>query len=276
MADYTNRWQTVKVEVAQDIAWVTLNRPEKRNAMNPTMNREMTDVLQTLELDAAAQVLVLTGAGESWIAGMDLREYFRETDKAQEIMQDRVRREASHWQWQLLRLYCKPTIAMVNGWCFGGAFTIVSSCDIAIAAEEAVFGLSEVNFGKLPGGHVTRAITDHLHPKDLLFYVLTGKTFDGKKAAEMKFVTYAVPRDRLAEEVGEIARGLAEKNPTVLRSAKEAYRYGTAMDYEVAGAWLSAKSNELNYLTDETWEKGVEQFQKGSFRPGLGNYDWKK
>ena len=92
MADYANRWQTVAVEVAEQIAWVTLNRPEKRNAMNPTMNREMADVLETLELDAAAQVLVLTGAADSWIAGMDLSAYFRETDKAPEIMQEKIRR----------------------------------------------------------------------------------------------------------------------------------------------------------------------------------------
>ncbi|MGH8149730.1 MAG: enoyl-CoA hydratase-related protein, partial [Steroidobacteraceae bacterium] len=109
MAEYANRWQTVKVDVAEQIAWVTLNRPEKRNAMNPTMNREMADVLETLELDAAAQVLVLTGAGDSWIAGMDLKEYFRQTDNAPEIMQERVRREASEWQWKLLRMYSKPT-----------------------------------------------------------------------------------------------------------------------------------------------------------------------
>ncbi|PKO91451.1 MAG: p-hydroxycinnamoyl CoA hydratase/lyase, partial [Betaproteobacteria bacterium HGW-Betaproteobacteria-10] len=74
MANYENRWQAVKVDVEQGIAWVTLNRPEKRNAMSPQLNREMIDVLETLELDDDVQVLVLTGAGESWSAGMDLKE----------------------------------------------------------------------------------------------------------------------------------------------------------------------------------------------------------
>ena len=85
MSNYEGRWSVVKVEVEAGIAWVTFNRPDKRNAMSPTLNREMIDVLQTLELDADAGVVVLTGAGDSWTAGMDLKEYFRETDGKPEI-----------------------------------------------------------------------------------------------------------------------------------------------------------------------------------------------
>ena len=80
MSKYEARWKTVKVDVENGIGWITLNRPEKRNAMSPTLNREMIDVLETLELDDEAQVVVLTGAGDAWTAGMDLKEYFRETD----------------------------------------------------------------------------------------------------------------------------------------------------------------------------------------------------
>ena len=80
MADYQGRWQTVDVKVDQGIAWVTFNRPEKRNAMSPTLNAEMIQVLEALELDVDARVLVLTGAGDAWTAGMDLKEYFREVD----------------------------------------------------------------------------------------------------------------------------------------------------------------------------------------------------
>ena len=92
MSKYEARWQTVKVDVEEGIAWVTLNRPEKRNAMSPTLNREMVDVLEVLEQDAEARVLVLTGAGESWTAGMDLKEYFREVDAGPEILQEKIRR----------------------------------------------------------------------------------------------------------------------------------------------------------------------------------------
>ncbi|WP_205919851.1 enoyl-CoA hydratase-related protein, partial [Pseudomonas viridiflava] len=100
MSTYEGRWTTVKVEIEQGIAWVILNRPEKRNAMSPTLNREMIDVLETLEQDPEAGVLVLTGAGNAWTAGMDLKEYFREVDAGPEILQEKIRREASQWQWK--------------------------------------------------------------------------------------------------------------------------------------------------------------------------------
>jgi trans-feruloyl-CoA hydratase/vanillin synthase len=122
MSQYEGKWTTVRVEIEEGIAFVIFNRPEKRNAMSPTMNREMRDVLETLEIDEQVRVLVLTGAGESWTAGMDLKEYFREVDQSPEIVQEKIRRDASTWQWKLLRMYAKPTIAMVNGWCFGGGF----------------------------------------------------------------------------------------------------------------------------------------------------------
>ena len=97
----------------------------------------------------------MTGAGDSFSAGMDLKEYFREVDGQPHHVQRRVRRDANYWQWRLLRTYPKPTIAMVNGWCFGGAFTPLVCCDLAIAAEDATFGLSEVNWGIPPGGLVS-------------------------------------------------------------------------------------------------------------------------
>src|SRR5262245_21136189 len=115
MASYAGRWQTVKVDVEAKIGWITLNRPDKRNAMSPTLNSEMRAVLEAVELDEAVEVVVLTGAGEAWSAGMDLKEYFRETDAKPEIYETRLRREASEWQWRILRMYSKPTIAMVNG-----------------------------------------------------------------------------------------------------------------------------------------------------------------
>jgi trans-feruloyl-CoA hydratase/vanillin synthase len=111
---YEGRWKTVKVAVEGGIAWVTLNRPEKRNAMSPTLNSEMIDVLETIELDPEAQVLVLTGEGDAWTAGMDLKEYFREVDAGPEILQEKIRRDASRWQWQLLRMYAAGASAVAS------------------------------------------------------------------------------------------------------------------------------------------------------------------
>ena len=177
---YADRWTTVRVEVDEGIAWVELNRPEKRNAMNPTLNAEMVEVLLALDADDSAGVLVLTGAGDAWSAGMDLKEYFREVDGGPEHVQRRVRRDAAFWQWRLLRTYAKPTIAMVNGWCFGGAFTPLVACDLAIAADEATFGLSEINWGIPPGSVVSKALADTVGSRAGLLYVMTGRTFDGR------------------------------------------------------------------------------------------------
>lgn len=142
-------YENVLLEREDGITWVTLNRPEKRNAMSPALHHDMVAVLNELEGDAETKVLVLTGAGDSWNAGQDLKEYFRALDN-----DPAGRRQAgwdSHqWRWEHLLTFPKPTIAMVNGYVFGGAFTPLVACDIAIAAEDAIFGLSEINWGIFP------------------------------------------------------------------------------------------------------------------------------
>jgi len=273
MAD-GKRWQTVAVEIAEGIAWVTLNRPEKRNAMSPTLNGEMAEVLDALEVDPAAQVLVLTGAGDSWSAGMDLKEYFREIDKSPEIVQERVRRAASHWQWKLLRMYPKATIAMVNGWCFGGAFSPLVACDLAIAADEAVFGLSEINWGIPPGNLVSKACADTLGHRRALYYIMTGETFTGAQAAEMGLVNKSVPRARLKEETTALAKVLLAKNPVALRAAKNGFKRCRELTWEQAEDYLYAKVDQSSFRDPEKGrEKGLHQFlDEKSIRPGLQSY----
>ena len=206
-------WKNVLVEIEDGIAWVTLNRPEKRNAMNPPLNNEMVEVLDAVELEHSAGVLVLTGAGNSFSAGMDLREYFRATDPLPYVEQLHVRRSAWQWQWKMLMHYSKPTIAMVNGWCFGGAFTPLVACDLAIAAEEAQFGVSEINWGIIPGGNVTRALAATMSLRDAMYYVMTGRTFDGRKAAQMGVVNEAVPLSKLRAHTKALATRAPRQEP---------------------------------------------------------------
>lgn len=274
MANYEGRWQTVKVEIAEGVAWVTLNRPEKRNAMSPTLNREMIDVLETLELDDEAGVLVLTGAGESWTAGMDLKEYFRETDGKSEIMQERMRRDCSQWQWRLLRFYSKPTIAMVNGWCFGGAFSPLVACDLAICADEAVFGLSEINWGIPPGNLVSKAVADTMGHRQALYYVMTGDTWTGKQAEEMGLVNKSVPRAQLRDEVAALAGKLLEKNPVVLRFAKHGFKRCRELTWEQNEDYLYAKVDQSNGRDPEKGRtQGLKQFlDDKTIKPGLQTY----
>src|SRR6476646_10839449 len=173
MARKKDPWgKLVLVDFDDGIAWVTLNRPEKRNAMSPALNEEMRATVE---------------------AGMDLKEYFRETDGQPDTVILNVRRTAEEWQWRRLRDYPKATIAMVNGWCFGGAFTPVVACDLAIAANEATSALSEVNWGIIPAGKVTKATAETIGYRKALYYAMTGDTFDGKQAAEMGLVNDSVP-----------------------------------------------------------------------------------
>ncbi len=274
MSRYENRWQTVTVDVEDGIAWVTLNRPEKRNAMSPTLNREMRDVLETVEQDADARVLVLTGAGSAWTAGMDLKEYFREVDAGPEILQERIRRDASEWQWKLLRMYSKPTIAMVNGWCFGGGFSPLVACDLAICADEATFGLSEINWGIPPGNLVSKAMADTVGHRQSLYYIMTGKTFEGPKAAEMGLVNKSVPLAQLREEVILLARDLLDKNPVVLRAAKNGFKRCRELTWEQSEDYLYAKLDQAQLRDPEHGrEQGLKQFlDDKSIKPGLQAY----
>lgn len=274
MSKYQGRWTTVEVELDGGIAWVTLNRPDKRNAMSPTLNREMRDVLETLEQDADARVLVLTGAGSAWTAGMDLKEYFREVDAGPEILQEKIRREACEWQWKLLRMYAKPTIAMVNGWCFGGGFSPLVACDLAICADEATFGLSEINWGIPPGNLVSKAMADTVGHRQSLYYIMTGKTFDGKKAAEMGLVNMSVPLQQLRETVAVLCQDLLDKNPVVLRAAKNGFKRCRELTWEQNEDYLYAKLDQSRLLDEEGGrEEGMKQFlDEKSIKPGLQAY----
>jgi trans-feruloyl-CoA hydratase/vanillin synthase len=274
MSKYAGRWETVKVDIENSIGWITLNRPEKRNAMSPTLNREMIDVLETLELDEEAQVIVLTGAGDSWTAGMDLKEYFRENDGKPEIFQERLRRDCSQWQWKLLRMYSKPTIAMVNGWCFGGAFSPLVACDLAIAADEAVFGLSEINWGIPPGNLVSKAVADTMGHRQALHYIMTGDTFTGQEAAAMGLVNKSVPRAQLRDAVLELADKLLAKSPTVLRIAKNGFKRCRELNWDQNEDYLYAKVDQSNYRDPEKGRaQGLKQFlDDKTIKPGLQTY----
>jgi len=268
------QWSCVDVEISDGLAWVTLNRPEKRNAMNPTLNAEMLDVLAAIDAEPEAAVLILTGAGDAFSAGMDLKEYFREVDEQPDWVQRRVRRESTGWQWRALRNYPKPTIAMVNGWCFGGAFTPLVACDLAVAADEATFGLSEINWGIPPGGNVSRALAETVGTRDALMYIMTGRTFDGRRAAEMGLVNESVPLAQLRATVTELADELKAKNPVVLRAAKLGFKHCLEMSWDAAEDYLYAKLEQSQFLDQERGrEAGLQQFlDDKSIKPGLQTY----
>lgn len=272
--DGRQAYETIKIEKDADgITWLYLNRPDKRNAMNPPLHEEMVQALDELGRDDETRALVLTGAGEAFSAGMDIREFFRALeDKPQEF--ERVEELSQRWRWRQLSTFPKPTIAMVNGWCCGGAFTPVICCDFAVAAEEAQFSLSEINWGIFPGGLVSKMLTEALGWRDAMYYSLTGDAFDGRKAAEIRLVNHAVPLAALKEETTRLARVLIEKNPAAYRATKEALRAVRNMDIQQSLDYLAAKSAQLKLADNNSGKtKGMAEFlDTKRFRPGLAAY----
>jgi trans-feruloyl-CoA hydratase/vanillin synthase len=266
------RYETLLVDIADGVAVITLNRPNKRNAMSPQVHQDMTDALEALRYDPAARCLVITGAGDVFCAGMDLKEFFIALkDKPNDY--ERVWKQAVLWRGRTLRNYPKPTIAMINGFCFGGAFSIVEGCDLGLAAEDATFGLSEINFKLFPGGSVSKSLANLLRPRDALWYAMTGRPFDGKIAASIGLINQAVPRERLREETMQVARELASKDPHAMAATKQAYYASIDMSWEAAMAYSFAKEQELVVRQGDAWKtEGIGDFLKGKYKPGLESH----
>lgn len=271
MADKT--YENIRIDREGGVTFLTLNRPDKRNAMSPALHYDVEDALTWLATDKETHVLVLAGAGEAWCAGQDLKLYFRETSNNPEERR-RSNTASHHWRWEMLSTFPKPTIAMVNGYCFGGAFTQLCACDFAVAAEDAIFGLSEVNWGILPGGIVSWNLTDMMLPRHAMYYAVTGEPFDGKRAVEIGLVNFAVPKEKLKEETMRVAGTLLKLNPSVIRYTKEAVRAVRHMTPENARDYLGAKQAALAKADKEINDKvGMKKFlDEKSYRPGLGPY----
>jgi feruloyl-CoA hydratase/lyase len=266
----------VKYHVENRIAWLSYNRPEKRNAMSPRVNRAMLQALEALEFREDFGVLVLTGEGDAWSAGMDLKEYFRETE-AQGLKGTRKAQAEAYAWWRKLRWFQKPTIAMVNGWCFGGGYGPLFSCDLAVAAEEAQFGLSEINWGILPGGGATKVANQLMSMRDAMYHTLTGEPISGKKAAEWKLVNEAVPLAKLKERTVQIAEVLLKKNPVTLKAAKDAVRRTIEMTFDNAEDYLIRAQEAANFFDNEGRKEGMKQFlDDKTYKPGIGTYDISK
>ncbi len=275
MAASKEPWgKTVLVEFEDGIAWVYFNRPEKRNAMSIELNREMRATIEYLATDDRCRVLVLSGKGEAFAAGMDLQDYFRATDNEPDTTLLQVRRETEEWQWRWLRMYPKATIAMINGYAFGGAFAPLAACDLAIAAEEAKIGLSEINWGIIPGGNASKAMVDMCGMRNTLYYAMTGEPFSGAKAAEMGLVNEAVPLSRLKARTRELAKTLMEKNDTTLRGVKVTVKRIAEMDWDTSADYLYAKISEAIHFGGANNRKGAMKafLDDKKFRPGLQNY----
>ena len=269
--------ETVAFTIEDGVAWVKFNRPEKRNCMSPKLNRQMKKVLEELEFRDDVKVLVLTGEGKAWTAGMDLQEYFRENEEKGLWAVRKAQRESYGW-FERLRWYQKPTIAMINGWCFGGGYGPLFGCDIAVAAEDAQFGLSEINWGILPGGGASKVAQELMPFRKAMYHAMMGENLTGKQAEEQGLITEAVPADQLLARVTAIADALKKKDGHALRATKLAMRrmvdmtYDNALDYQIR-----AQEALHSFGGAKARREATRQFlDEKSFKPGLGTFDASK
>lgn len=265
---------TVHSHVEDGIAWVRFDRPEKKNAMSRKLNRQMLRVLDELEFRDDVGVLVLYGEGDAWSAGMDLQEYFREPEAEGFEAIRRSQMESYGW-FSRLRNFEKVTIAMIDGWCFGGAYAPLYACDLAFCSDESQFGLSEVNWGILPGGGASKVVVDLMPMRDAMYHALMGENLTGTQAAAARLVNESMPGDRLEARVREVAGRLLSKNWQTLKATKRTIRAIRLMEYDQALDYQVRAQEALMYIdATKGREEAMRQFlDEKSFKPGLGTYD---
>ncbi len=212
-------YETLLVERRGRVALVTINRPEKRNALNIRTREEGAAALESLRDDAEVRVVVITGAGDkSFVAGADIGEFAGRTAITQrDVMTGRSLFTA-------VDTFPKPVIAMVNGYCLGGGCELALACDLRIASERASFGQPEINLGIIPGGGGTQRLTHLVGEGKAMELILTGEIIDAQTAFQIGLVNLVVPAADLEAKTLELANRIAEKSPVALRMAKEAVK----------------------------------------------------
>lgn len=212
-------YETLIFERRDRVGIITINRPDKRNALNIKTREEGAALLDELRTDTSVNVVVITGAGDkAFIAGADIGEFAGRTAMMQrDVMTARSLFNA-------IDTFPKPVIAMVNGYCLGGGCELALACDIRTASDKASFGQPEINLGIIPGGGGTQRLTRVVGEGKAMEMILTGEIIDAQTAFQIGLVNHVFPADQLEAKTLEIANRIAEKSPVALALAKEAVK----------------------------------------------------
>jgi enoyl-CoA hydratase len=215
-------YETISVEKRGKVAVITINRPDKLNALNTKVHAEGTAALDELRRDDDIVVVVLTGSGDrAFIAGADISEFEGQTPVTQRSQ------FLERTLFNSLDIFPKPIIAMVNGFCLGGGNELALACDIRVCSDNAKFGQPEINLGIIPGGGGTQRLTHLIGEGRSMEMTLTGDMIDAETALKFGLVNHVFPADQLEAETMKLAEKISEKAPIALRLAKEAVKFAS-------------------------------------------------
>jgi len=219
--------KAVLLEREGRVAILTINRPDKLNALNEEVRNLTLGYLEEIEHDDAVGVVVITGAGDkAFVAGADIGEFEGRSpfDQREAMRFPRV--------FDVMAQFPKPVIAMINGFCLGGGCEMSMSCDLRIASDSARLGQPEINLGLIPGGGGTQRLPRLVGLGQAMKIILTGDMIGAAEALRIGLVDEVVPHDQLREKTLELAAKIASKSPLTIRVAKEAMRASERMSVE--------------------------------------------
>lgn len=239
-------------EVSDEIATITLNRPERMNALNPELQQAIQDTMVRFREDETARVAILTGAGDrAFCAGADLRAFDERAQTGAGTISDQPQAGVSPPSFQLGTLEVwKPVIAAINGWCLAGGAELAMSCDLRVMAEDTMIGLPEAKRGM--GAKVATIRLPRLIPPALAMEMLfTGENLSAQEAHRIGLVNRVVPRDQVMAASRELASKIAENAPVTVRFQKENVYRGLEMPMQVA---MSIKMGPDPYASEDRKE----------------------
>lgn len=256
-------YKTLMYEKKENIGLLTINRPEKMNAISQELAAELSLFLDEIENDDELRVIVITGAGDkAFMAGADINEL---VDRDARLGR-RVSRERQEIFSRIENLHV-PVIAAVNGYALGAGLELALACSIRICSEKAQFGAPEVKLGIIPGDGGTQRLPRLVGQGRAMEMIITGDFIDAQEAYRIGLVNKVFPPEKLKEEAMELAKKIASRPPLAVRYAKEAVNRSQEGD-SASGFALESYLHALSCTTEDKKE-GVSAFlekRKGKFK----------